>query len=194
MGAQFITYDIVSGLGLVWTSTDIYPTTPSLIASDPNDPSFRFHPSGSRLLSNANAVLPSPQISLEAWVNGESSMTNNGIMGAWSSAGSMLYVATTIAFYTSGTSIVGPTLVLGATTYIVGTFDGTYRRLYINGLLAAGPTAGTVPEPNPAIPFQISGYGNVGGVYFDGTIDEPAVYNRALTDAEVWAHYQAAQF
>jgi hypothetical protein len=125
-----------------------------------------------------------------------SNLSNNGLIGAWNSGpGSMLLIGlgtNELRFYTSSGQLSAGTLALNTTYYIVGTFDGTYRRIYLNGLLVAGPTLGATPEASPGCAFEISGYAT-GAEAFGGIIDEGAYYDRALTDAEVWAHWQAAQ-
>jgi hypothetical protein len=78
--------------------------------------------------------------------------------------------------------------VSGATTYhMVGTYDGTNLRLYVNGSLVAGPTAATM---NLVASFARIGNDSAGNS-FNGTLDEPAFYNYALSGAQISAHYAA---
>jgi hypothetical protein len=69
--------------------------------------------------------------------------------------------------------------------YVVGTFDGTTGTLYVNGIAqaAASSLAGTTA----------SGVDVVWGDLLAGTLDEAAVYDHALPQARVTAHYAAAQ-
>ncbi|HEY1692130.1 MAG TPA: LamG domain-containing protein [Polyangiaceae bacterium] len=69
--------------------------------------------------------------------------------------------------------------------YVVGTFDGTTGTLYVNGVSQAAATslAGTTA----------SGVDMVWGDLLAGTLDEIAVYDHALPQARVTAHYAAAQ-
>lgn len=81
--------------------------------------------------------------------------------------------------------------VAGSTYHLVATYDGSYMRFYVNGALAGGPTASSLSLVDHANPFRIgaissSTFGAVGGV-----IDEVAVYNVALTAAQVQEHYTA---
>ena len=78
----------------------------------------------------------------------------------------------------------------GVWTHIVGTWSaGDYVRVYVNGTLA-GTSISTVPSmKSTSIPFWIAN-SNSGTDYFNGSIDDVRVYNRALSAAEVAALYQ----
>jgi hypothetical protein len=69
--------------------------------------------------------------------------------------------------------------------HLAGTFDGTNARAYQNGLLTFGPTASS---RTPITDLLTIG-GNTGGEGWGGTISDVRVYNRALTDTEVWGLY-----
>ena len=75
--------------------------------------------------------------------------------------------------------------------YLAGTYDGTSWNLYRNGILVASEPSTTgavaVPDANWAIGSTGSGWEH----YFTGTVDEVAIYDRALTAAQVLAHYNA---
>ncbi len=176
----------------------VTPTTPGLVPNAPSDQCVLFG-SGGHLLSTGNYTFASP-LSFECWANRNgTSHSNTGIMGAWdgSAHGAMLYLTTgnTLLFYTSSTSLSsGLSLSANTTYYIVATWDGTNRRIYINGSLQAGPTAGTAPETSPTAVLELGGYQNTGGLQFDlGSLDDVAVYNVALSAADVTAHWNAAQ-
>jgi hypothetical protein len=90
----------------------------------------------------------------------------------------------------------GLVLVVGNTTplfntwyHVTMTHDGLKLRLYVNGVLdgVSDAVGDIVPTVNPV---------NIGGnafasVFFQGIIDEAQIFNRALTDAEILAIYQA---
>jgi hypothetical protein len=73
---------------------------------------------------------------------------------------------------------------------VAWTYDQSAMKLYFNGI----PVATNVIGPHPIITsssnLRISGDDNL-HVYFDGLIDEPSVYNRALSDGEIAAIYNA---
>jgi hypothetical protein len=72
----------------------------------------------------------------------------------------------------------------GVFTHVVGLYDGHNVAVYINGALSAEhPTDLTSLNPN-TLPLHI-GSDSGGGSMFPGIIDEPRVFNRALTADEV---------
>ena len=73
--------------------------------------------------------------------------------------------------------------VAGTKYHVAVTYDGTTMRLYINGFERAS-RASSVSIVNHASPLRI-------GRNVSGTIDEPAVYSRALSATEIAAHWAA---
>jgi hypothetical protein len=80
-------------------------------------------------------------------------------------------------------------IVAGTTYHVVGTFDGTTQRLYINGV-EVGSRAQTGAATVGTNSLTIGSWGS--SEYFTGTIDEVAVYNSVLSAARVKAHTDAA--
>jgi hypothetical protein len=77
----------------------------------------------------------------------------------------------------------GTTLPTNTWTHLAGTYDGTTLRLYVNGVaVASAAYSGTIGTSNG--PLRIGG-NSLWGEYFQGTIDEVRVYNRALTAQEI---------
>jgi len=67
---------------------------------------------------------------------------------------------------------------------IVGTFDGTTLRLYRNGVAVGTPITPTISSTYGSNSGQIGA--NTGNSrYFNGIIDEPRIWNRALTAQEI---------
>jgi hypothetical protein len=77
--------------------------------------------------------------------------------------------------------------------HLAGRFDGARLTILVDGV--AGPSgdpsdAGLVPLP--ASSLFIGWDGRIGQGHFAGYLDELAIYDKALTDAQIAAHYQAA--
>jgi archaellum component FlaF (FlaF/FlaG flagellin family) len=84
------------------------------------------------------------------------------------------------------------TVPLNAWSHIVGTWDGTTMRSYINGTQVGTMTlSGTVTEINNDALIG-AGVDVTEPQYFNGIIDELKVFTKALTAAEVQAEYETA--
>ena len=81
-------------------------------------------------------------------------------------------------------------IVAGSTYHVVGTFDGITQRLYVNGAQVASVALSGVASASTR-PLVIGSWDGT-MEYFAGTIDEPAVYAKTLSAAQVRAHYDAA--
>ena len=97
----------------------------------------------------------------------------------------------------NASSTVGP-VVIGAWTHLVGTYDATSMTMsfYINGAPVSEATnvtyvpSGSDGSTNPLRVGAGATEGN-GAYFFDGSINEVAVYSSVLTPAQVAAHYAA---
>jgi hypothetical protein len=146
----------------------------------------------------AETLSPTTRVSLEAWIKPTSLPT----------AGSFVSILTKPESYSlqfngpkleftiiqNGTrkrlQVASGAIVTGQTYQVVGTYDGTTQRLYINGTqVASTALSGAITTNNNALYV-----GSWGGTeeFFKGTIDEPAVYAGVLSAARVSAHYSAA--
>ena len=72
-------------------------------------------------------------------------------------------------------------------THLVVTYDGTTVRFYANGVQQWTST-GTVPAPNTTGPLCVGGDPGI-GEFFDGNVDEVAIYANALTVDQIQLHY-----
>jgi hypothetical protein len=82
-------------------------------------------------------------------------------------------------------------VVAGQTYHVVGTYDGTTQRLYLNGAQVAS-VALTGPATANANSLYIASW-NGSSEFAKGTIDEAAIYPTALSAARVLAHYNAGK-
>jgi hypothetical protein len=67
---------------------------------------------------------------------------------------------------------------------VVATYDGTNKRIYVDGTLV-GTKASAAPTTNIAGTSFIGAYGDIAGYYFNGQIGPTFVYNRALAQGEI---------
>jgi hypothetical protein len=89
--------------------------------------------------------------------------------------------------------------VTGSWYHQVGTFDGTYLKLYVNGVLrtTSSPTGTNTVKTYSAQPFSIASFGsniaNQGSELYSSpaSIGNVKLYNRALTATEVSQNYNA---
>jgi len=139
----------------------------------------------------------------EAWFmrSGAPSATGD-VVGEANSASSNTYPYARIYIGTDGkphlivvdanvasVNIGGPASVCdGAPHHVVGTGDGTYARLYVDGALVAGPTA--LPPGSMATGWTTVGVSRQSSVpyynyYLSGGLAVARIYDRTLSDAEV---------
>ncbi|HYI80355.1 MAG TPA: LamG-like jellyroll fold domain-containing protein [Thermoleophilaceae bacterium] len=79
-------------------------------------------------------------------------------------------------------------IVAGRAYHVVGSFDGTTRRLYVNGVeVANAPLTGGATASASGL---LIGSWDGAQEFFTGTVDDVAVYNKALAAARVATHYQ----
>ncbi len=90
-------------------------------------------------------------------------------------------------------SLTGPAVVEDQWTHLVATYDGSYKRFYVDGVLSVMDAAPTVLALNTARPLRIGGGATegTGNYFFAGEVDEAAVYTNALAPDRVLAHYLA---
>ncbi|MEY2432673.1 MAG: hypothetical protein QOC92_2398 [Acidimicrobiaceae bacterium] len=79
----------------------------------------------------------------------------------------------------------------GLTYHVTGTYDGTMQRLYVNGteVASAALTGAASATTNP---LRLGSWDGT-GEYYKGVVDDVAVYNKALTAAQVANHNTAGR-
>jgi len=80
-------------------------------------------------------------------------------------------------------------LTLNKWHHIVGTYDGSTAKLYIDSELKSSSTPGTYVIVHDDTPLVIGSEYHYAGCRFNGFIDEVGLYNRALSAEEINIHY-----
>ena len=140
-------------------------------------------------------------VSVECWYYHVDQNTTKGIFGKWIASSSdrsyTLYMdaANKIAFTTSddGGGTLGQAIATTSFTddnwyHILGTFDGSSVKIYVNGTLERTTAAsGSIYNSDAAVAI---GHIN-GNLIYDQPIAQPRIYNRALTAEEVARNYDS---
>ena len=85
----------------------------------------------------------------------------------------------------------GPPVTLGQWTHLVGTYDGTTMRLYVNGALIGATPSGYVQNTQRPLWIATGRTESTPTFYLPGRVDEAAVYGSALSATRVQAHFAA---
>jgi hypothetical protein len=166
------------------------------------DTAVRFPGANTLILMDANVHDEAP-LSLEAWMapTGVDLEKRYVISKAFSDTGG----ATGYALYVHNFSILTFVAALNgadvhaSTTrfdidtwnHVVATLEGSTACLYVNGELVEPCTRGSVTLTSTNEPFKIGAYTDEGADGFIGTIDEVAIYDVALSAAQIREHYAA---
>jgi Concanavalin A-like lectin/glucanases superfamily/Divergent InlB B-repeat domain/Immunoglobulin I-set domain/Putative Ig domain len=141
------------------------------------------------------------ELTVEAWVFPTSNGDFRTIIARGSSIGEddtyyLGLTGNTPQFFSHGSRLLmGPSPVsLNEWTHLAITFDGKFKRLYVNGAQIASQAEADALVYDPAdVPVTIGSDWAFGqsSSHFQGRIDELSVYNRALTGEEIFAIYEA---
>jgi len=143
-------------------------------------------------------------ITISAWINTRSIVGNYATIV--SNYNSSYYVQYDIARYNdqlkyainnAGTQIstISPSFVTNTWYHIVVADDNTNSpKMYVNGVPYVVTTVGTKVKPSSAGKTSIGRPGDLNLQYFNGSIDEVRIYNRALSAAEINASYNAGLY
>ncbi|HBA85189.1 MAG TPA: hypothetical protein DCZ95_13960 [Verrucomicrobia bacterium] len=82
------------------------------------------------------------------------------------------------------------TLQAGATYHVVGTYDGAYQRLYVNGQKVAETARAVTLTHSDSSPRMGASADNPPGYYFDGLLDDARIYNNGLSSQQVSGLYE----
>ena len=93
---------------------------------------------------------------------------------------------------TVGYDLTGGTYTVNSWSYVAAVWDGVAPRLYVDGVdTGAVPTGPGGYKVNTSGNLTLGAY-DEGRASYNGLIDETAFYGRALTPAQILAHYAAA--
>jgi RHS repeat-associated protein len=190
----------VSGMGNAGTiSGGVTLGVAGSLAND-NDTAAAFDGTSGYVNVPDNSALFSTVLSVEAWVKANAWVAGGTIINRRTSGnvgGYIIEPANTsgqINFYVyaggAWRAATSAALTVGVWHHLVGTYDGATVRIYVDGVLSASTAyAGSIN--NPASPFVWIGRNAVNSTYFNGSIDEVAIYGTTLSAARVAAHYAA---
>jgi hypothetical protein len=177
---------------------------------DGNDQAATFDGSTGKVTVPATSKLqPSASWTLEAWVKTTTTTLTHPILQSGNPGISL-------ALFYGAPQVFGDGFTIQSTSsanncadgkwhYVVGTWDGSNLRLYVDGVLATPASGSSNPKATTSAPSYGSagvfiGTNNTGTTWFPGSIDEPAIYGSntdssgALSAAEIANHYQQASF
>jgi hypothetical protein len=89
--------------------------------------------------------------------------------------------------------IVAPPISGAAFVHLVGTFDGTTQRLYVDGALAQQAASSKTFPGNDNAPFAIGANSQADTNRFVGEIDEVALYDHVLTPERIKLHHDVGR-
>lgn len=103
------------------------------------------------------------------------------------STGSALFQLTGLTTNVQVTS--GNTLSVGNWSFVAGVYDSSAQllKVWVNGNKTEVTASGSANDSNGD--FSVGRLGSAGSFYFNGMIDEVAIYNRAWSDSEVKKYY-----
>ncbi len=131
-------------------------------------------------------------------VSDSSNDFENGFSLVIDSSNRPIFVAAreTILGTSRGQATSATTVAPNTTHQLVGTYDGTRVRIYVDGVeranatFATGPTWASSRDLRIGRPISAT---SLAQRYLQGSIDEPALYTTALSAATVLAHYEAGK-
>jgi hypothetical protein len=148
-------------------------------------------------IGGLSGLFPNKTFSIEAWVKLDDTgsgqrQTIAGGVGTNRDYAIGLYADQFVAFAGDGEAITyaysGFTPQLGEWYHLVGSYDGSDLRLYVNGE-SVGTQAVTWKQPTSNADFWLGNAFCCQDNEFNGLIDEVGIYNRALSDLQVLDHY-----
>jgi PKD repeat protein len=186
-----------------------YENTPTLgaaglLAGDSNRAVDLVRSSSERITVADNTLLDPTNLTLEAWVRPDSSLSFGQVRTIFAKSNSNAndfsysldyrrsgFTTNQLVFSVTTTSntdyTVTQTLNSGTKYHIAATYNGSTMRIYVNGVQVGSGQSKTGNLRNSAQPLRIGAFWS--SDYWDGAIDEAAVYSTALSAAQIQSHY-----
>jgi hypothetical protein len=152
-------------------------------------------------VDNDASLKPTSAIAISAWIkcDNPSSGTFRYIIDQdspnYSGKGYSLYFSTNNSLYfTTRSTAANVSSILGTVDgnwhFLVATWDGTNQKVYLNGVLKdTDPRTSNIEYRTDNYPFTVGTKSQSSDFYFNGSIDEVRIYNRAVSAEEVRYHY-----
>ncbi|MEW6102290.1 MAG: DUF2341 domain-containing protein, partial [bacterium] len=145
-------------------------------------------------------VMDSPSLNIftgpftvEVWMYPKGTENYRTVLSKWEGGGwEWWFVGNKLQFTSSGGTIETNKVFSPNQWYHIAiSANGANTGVYVNGVIDNTGNIGSIDTAGKR--FQIATT-NVGQYFFNGTIDEPRIYNRALSASEIRAHYERRKF
>jgi hypothetical protein len=173
------------------SATCVDANCPTFNTSGKYSGAYQFDAADYLSVPNTVALNPTSAITIAAWVKADNWTGNRRIVQKGTSDNQYRLLAENgfLKFHLAG--VTNGTLTtalpsLGAWHHIVGTYDGASIKLYVDGVVAAsGAASGSIATSTSALYLATKSTIAPAGDHFKGTMDEVAIWNRALSAAEI---------
>ncbi len=143
--------------------------------------------------TNALAFPARNPFTLEAWIQPESLAATQVVVSKFNQPAAREYYlalngAGQVVFHRQGSDHVSTTVVpTGQFTHIAATYDGSTRRIYVNGMLDSAVDPGSTDITNTTAPFVIGAryWSNSLADFFQGAIDDVRVWEVARSPVQI---------
>lgn len=153
-----------------------------------------------------NAVFDAANVAVSAWVKLDSTASNQYLVTHLhhsNGEGYGLDYKQSTGFFefrvydgTNNSEIAAPgtgvTAATGVWYHLVGTYDGSTVKMYVNGVLRGTASSTTPIDYTTSVPVRIGRSSDSSSNYTNGLIDETRIYNRSLNNNEVSQLYNWA--
>ena len=136
------------------------------------------------LVPNAPDLNITGPITIDAWIN-QTALGGRIVDKATANEGYLMdVIAGRLRMLVAGEAALSEPLPAAMWVHVAGVFNGTGIGVYVNGALSSESVTHGSTIPTSNLPLHIGADAN-GGSQFPGMIDEPRIFNRALTADEI---------